>query len=649
MPKALPEPFSIHGGAVHFKGRAVKGAQLDAKTFEVLGPSHVRDETQVLLVLETKLKPIKRAIAATFRVLGASYGTDGQTVFFREKAVRLKKGPGTPGTFRELDLNYGTDGHWMYFGSQQAEPPSVAAFDWSAARMRPFEVNAVNRADAVLTDGTHTLLWRWGGEWLPLVGAQFDSLHRLGEDLAGNWRHAFVSDGERVWFEGQRLEGIDAASARVVGHSVIEDSAAVYCGLHRLDGVPGSVPGSAPGDLRWVEGDLYRTREALIRLKADALRAGAAPEVIRGEAPKSVEVTHAFAALVDRALPFAFTVFDRFLPVEANLDDVDFDVPPPAGVPAFTVRAAEGGQLELRAEGHVVVGLPSAWLSMLARLWSLLRGRSDGFPVYVSIGTMHPDADGFSVRLARRVVPELIGLSAALQAAGQSDEALAATHLVLSRADILRGRSDPDEETLRSLCQVPWEFVDAARYGPLAHRVDVTTNLAVAKYLVKGDWLSHGDLRSRWDAANLLNGVLLDSNKTKAMLAVVLEPLLERTQHEPVGILRELFWTALDSAAVALTVGADIGRAFEYELLETVTKALIAGGVNVSINRVRLVEALFGQARDDEAEALIQELALEDGDDPWPTPGPYAHRERFPSLAAAAKASRERARRAPRF
>jgi hypothetical protein len=634
MARKLPEPFSIVEGAVQFKGRAIKGVEVEAKTFEVLGPNHAKDANQVFLVMETKLKPIKRAAAATFRVLGESYGTDGERVFFRDKAVRLKKGAGGPGSFRELDLNYGSDGYWMYFGTQQVEPPAASAFDLASARMRPFTVNAVNRADAVLTDGSLVFLSIRGGEWVPLKGARFDELRRVGEGLVGRGRFLFVSDSRNVWFRGESLAGIDASKARLVGSSVIEDDESVFCGRERL--------AHAPGDLRWVSDDLYRTQDALLRLSPEVMQSGDDPLVARRDATLPADVGGAFAALIDRVLPLAFTTFDRFLPVESNVQRVDFETPPPGGTPQCEVHALEDGKVEIRAEGQAVVGLPSAWLSMLSRLWSLLRGRSDGFLVYVHVGGMLPDADRFGAELARRVAPELVGLAAALDSAGYEDESSVVVHHVLVRARALADRNDLRGEALRSLPHVPWGFFDAPRYECLTHRIDVTTNLAVAKWLVKEDQFDHEDPRVRWDVANVLNGVVLASNKTKAILRVVLEPLLERTRNEPVGIIRELFWTALDSAAIALTVGADIGRAYEYELLEEVAEALVAGGVNVNLNRVRLIEAYFGQGKDEPAAALMDDLRAEDGADPWPTPGPYTNRERFPSLVAAAEAARER-------
>ena len=199
------------------------------------------------------------------------------------------------------------------------------------------------------------------------------------------------------------------------------------------------------------------------------------------------------------------------------------------------------------------------------------------------------------------------------------------------------------------MARIPFELVDLVRYEPIRRGISVTTNLGVAKLLAKDELFSHVDFRVRWEAANLLTGVLSASAKTKQILKVALAPLLERVANEPVGIVREAFMAALDTAAVSLTVAAEGAREFEYDTLEKVARTLIAAGVNVNINRVRLVEALFGQGRDDDAEAVIVELQVEDGDEPWPTPGPYSHRERFLSLEAAARASKERAHRAPRF
>ncbi|MEM8710498.1 MAG: hypothetical protein AAGG01_06065, partial [Planctomycetota bacterium] len=76
-----------------------------------------------------------------------------------------------------------------------------------------------------------------------------------------------------------------------------------------------------------------------------------------------------------------------------------------------------------------------------------------------------------------------------------------------------------------------------------------------------------------------------------------------------------------------------------YAELERVSAALEEHGVNASIQRVRRVEALFGQGRFAESDALLETLQDEVG----PAPGPYVHRVRYASHEAAAVAGQVRA------
>ncbi|QDV06576.1 hypothetical protein Poly30_20860 [Planctomycetes bacterium Poly30] len=634
----LPEPFSREGGAILYRGRAVKGVKIDADTFEVLGASHARDAHQVFLVMETKLKPIKRADAASFQSLGQSYGRDAGAAFFLDKPIRLKKGAGSLEAFRELDPHYATDGGWLYFGTQQVEPPKdLAPFDWQAAEYRPFSVNAVNRSDALLTDGRRTFLSQWGQPWVELQDVRLDAVTRLGEDLPGLHRQSYLTDGRSVWYRGERIDGIDARSARQLGISAVEDDRRVYVGAEPA--------APAPGTLAWMTADLYRTEESLLQLSPGA----PARTLAAGPGSPAPSVEAAFEALLRAVIAPAFTAFDRHLPLEVTPGDLDLSVPPPAGVPAFTVTRLPNGLFEVSSGDHVVTAAPSAWYSALSRLWSQLRRRADGHLVFVGHGTMMPDADSLQIQLAKLAFGEILALASALfedpGPPGYRDEARALVHLALFRIDPFHHLRGVDAQILHpALARVPFELVGFARFDRPRNQFTATTNLAAAKAVIQGALPADSDVRVRWEAANLLNGVICDSPKTAAILGVALEAILDRIATEPVGLLVELWWAVLDSAAVHLTVSADIRRSFDYGLLARVARALIDGGVNVNQNRVRLVEALFGQGEEAEAEAYIEVLRAEDRSDlafgetwrPWPTSGPYCHRTRFSSLESAA-------------
>ena len=184
----LDVPLWLNDGKqVLYRGRPVRGA--DPKTFEALLGSFARDATCVFFNAQ-KLK----ADRATFRPISAYFGADVSQAFFATTPIK----DADPNTFHVLDssLLYASMGKFIG-GGYAADAESV----WFASSSG---IKRIKKADPV----------------------SFLSL--------GN---GYGSDGERVFFQENAIEGADRITWRYWAGRLSIDKNSVYFADKRVEGV----------------------------------------------------------------------------------------------------------------------------------------------------------------------------------------------------------------------------------------------------------------------------------------------------------------------------------------------------------------------------------------------------------------------------
>lgn len=647
--------YTIEAEAVLFEGRRVKGADAatfedlggglgrdrgavwvgtrrqaaDAASFEVLGEGHARDRDAVYHRMATKLKPLKGADPATFESLGEFYGRDRRHVYFEAKRVRLKKGAGTAGSFREIGRPFGTDGAWLYFGAQQLDPPPAGAVDLSRAVYHAFGFCAVNCPNGILSDGERHALRTWPGEWAEVPGIAPERAGPLGADLPGRFADDFVTDGEGLWFRGQELSAARGEDLEVLGPTVVRAGRRAFAGtdeiqLDHLDPV-------------WLADGLYVDPSGVMELPP-VVRAPSTPERIAPLAPPPT-VADALGALLDRAVPLVAAIADRHLPVEWRVDAAPEGELPPV---RFEVRGGPGRAVTIEGEGAAFEADAAGWLGIACRLWASSRDRRDRFCAHFNGSTGYPDTDRLHALVLRRCTAEAMALAAALCAAGERLEGQLLAHMLIDRARVLgvtRGERRTDPVALAALGP---EAARGARYGRRRYDIGKTTNLGVVKVMSTSPDLEDPDPRVRREAVETLGMAAFAAARAEKALPLAAGPLIARLEGDPSPMVRECAAVALEMASLNGFVAAEMGRSYPYAALEGIAAALVRFGSNVDVNRVRLIEALCGLGREEEARALEEEL-LAEVDPGAPCPGPYVNRARFQDFRAAALAARARA------
>ena len=614
--------------AVRFRGRPIEGAVPD--TFEVLAAPYARDARRVYLVMAAKVKPLTQPDPQTFESLGEGYGRDAEAGYFHGKRLRLKKGPGSLAQLRPVGYHMATDGHWLYFEAKHVAPPDEHGLDLSATTYRHFAVAPHYFHDGLLSDGRRHWLYVWNVGWRDLGDVAAAALRPLGQEVIGLGRPRYVSDGSRVFFDGEAVPAARGKRLRQVGFATLDVDGRLFVGTAETT--------LESADVRWLDQDDYRLADGSIA----RLRPGVAPEVLAPAAP-APPLPEAAQRLLDEVIPAVASALDRYLPVETSPQDIDFGVAAPGGPVDFRLEAPTAAELRLRVGDEIATAEPTGVYGLACTAWAAARGERSRLVAYVNYATSYPDVDALQQRLVRTFPLGFAHYAAALHTAGASEAARVLTHLI--------ARAHRHDRELRPdlLAALPPGAGELLRRSLPHAEVGRTTNLAVVREMCGPDWLAHADPVRRLEALAFLGGAVAASNKATQTVTVALPALETRLQVESVGLVREGLQTSLEVAAVQVQLAAEMGHRYDYPLLERVAAAAVRAGVNVDLNAVRRCEALYGQAPSavgptapvgfEEARAtLLAGVARR-----RPCPGVYVYRVRYQSYATAVLAAQVRA------
>ncbi len=596
-----------------------KPVALDRASFQVLSPCYLRDRHRVYLVMDSKLKPLAGADAASFAAIGVAHGRDQSAAWFRDKKMRLSKG-GTLAAFRELAPAFATDGRMLYNGTQQEKLPARLSVNWTAARLIVLGDSEISCPLLALDDGAQVLVRQTDWHWMALPGAAFDSLVPL-EPAPLNRNAGYLHDAHHVWYLDQRLTGVSPKDAHLIGARTLACGQQVYSGAHLTPLHADALRFVAVGDRSH---DLFHTGQQLI-----ALKPGEDVCVLATRTGPALDAQAAAALAMGQVFRILFTVFDTFLPIQTSPhtvlgrlglqpnthteDETEHTPVPLLALPTHSVQLAPGGILLLeRADGSKMVEQVSGWYTLACRFWAAERGRDEQFLPYPALGHMLPSGDELLSEVLLACTDDMLCLAGALFESGATDEARVLAYQLLVGAEACKVLDDP--LTQERLCALPRELVTELHFQRFYYRFDVTTNLAVARHIITNNLLADPDWRMRLLMAGKINAVMHATTQNAHFFQEVMPTVMARWDVEPMTAVRERLAMAVEMALVHGQVDGEVHQVFHYDLLLPMVNFCLQRGINTRFNRARLAETLWALERTDEGDAVAAALLAEVGE-----------------------------------
>ncbi|WP_425070622.1 DKNYY domain-containing protein [Sagittula sp. S175] len=623
----LSDSLARDARTVWMSGRAVKA---DAASFEVLSETYARDRDAVYCIMASKLKPLPRADSASFEAVGAQFGRDAGQAFFRDKGLRLSKG-GALARLRSLGHVYATDGAVLFFTTKAVQPP-VADVDWALAGLKWLEEDGydINLPPLILGDGArvwfHSGIGTGAGEWAALEGASFEAVEPVPGVPPGD--AAFLRDEAQVWFrDGTRFDGADPRQVTQLGSVMLRQCDRMWVGARALDLEPDKVRwimAHGTGSPEYYRGDLVHLgdRVAVLDPSKGML------EIARAQ-PEAGTLDEIAGLALRPLLARLVTALQRFLPIITAPGDM---AEPLAGdlaeVPGFDLRI-EGREVVLALGDGTVLRQPvTCWYTLGCHLWCHMHGLEAQVVPFTAAGIVLPRGTEMAHMLLHPVRLEMWRLAAALFRGGVGAGAKDEAHLLAH--DLLFRETGPHAlarhpELVAALAGLPGALAEEVRFRPPRHGFDVTTNLAVARLILRDGWLEAEDPRDRLDVAGVLHGALIATDKRAVFLTEILPAVMARFAVEPVAMVREHLGFVLEAACIGGQVDLEVSRICHGAPLLEVIDFCRTHGLHTRFNDARRVEVLWSMDRVAEGDAAAEALVARYGDAvAWP--GVYAHR-----------------------
>lgn len=632
-----------------------KPTKVDADTFEVLSPAYARDRRTVFHMMETKLKSVGGADPMTFEPVGAQFGRDATGGFFRDKRLRISRN-GSLARLAALGHVYAHDGAVLFFTTRQVAPPD-APIDWDRVRLKWLEEDGhdVNVPALVLDGGEGVWFrdWHGRGSWVRLEGAQFESCEAV------PWAErnsAYVRDASHVWFrDGRLVRGAAPDRVERFGDETLRQGERLFAGPRPLDARASEtafVDSVSSGPPLYLNGDLLHLGDRVA--VADASRDGTGS---LGEIARTRPDARPLDAIADAALRPVFgrlhAILEAFQPIVSPPEEIarrmDPDEPPPGDAPPIEWVDPPPYALSVDRDGAVVLALEdgtalrrpvSAWYTLGCHLWCHGRRLAPQLVPFPSVGTMLPRGTEMAHMLIGWHRPAMWQLAGALYRAGHEEEARVLGHDLF--AGEARHELDRDPALVREVANLPRELASEFRYDRPHDGFEVTTNLAVARLIVRDGWLDAPNFRDRLDVLGVLHGTMLDTSKHAAFLREIVPAVMERYDAEPLAAVRERMGLVLEAAAIAGHVGIEMERSFDCEPLLAIAEFCLARGIHARFNAARRVELLWALDQVEQGERAARALLEAHGDRTrWP--GVYVHRPTYRTTRLWLLAARTRA------
>lgn len=618
-----------------------KPARVDATSFEILSPTYARDHNTIFYLMASKLKPVKNADPASFVPVGDQFGRDAVQAFFCDKQVRLSK-KGRLDQLTSLGHAYAHDGATLFFGTKHIQPPADSEIDWTVARLKWLGENDdhINVPPLVFFDGIATWFaasFPSAEDWVRLDGATFETV----DTKAGiTGRDApYVQDADHIWFrDGRRVDGAVPGKATRLGSATLQQGQRLWVGAQLLN-VPAH---EAAFIMRYHSGtpDFH---------KGDLLHLGdriclADPDNGLLDIARSVPETRSLDDIADTTLrPILhrlFTILERFLPIVNAPQDISErldphshqyrDADPIAWVdpPEYSITIDDAGAVVLSLSDGTVMRQPaSCWYTLGCHLWCHARGMAPELVPFTSTTTVLPKGTEMQEILVEPNQHSLWNLTAALFRAGFKDEAQIMGQGLFERA--LRTSSHkPVALPLIEIASLPRDMIHRLHYENAHHGFVSTTNLSVARHIIREHWLAADDFRDRLDVLGVLHGTVITTNKKPNFLREIIPAVMARYHTEPLGHVRERIAFVLEAACIGNQVDAEVKCSLYSEASLEVVNFCLENALHTRFNLARRVEILWALDRGDAADAEARALIDAYGDSTW-WPGVYGHRPTY--------------------
>lgn len=583
--RTLGDPrFARSREGVWMRGKRI---DVDAASFTLLSATYAKDAQRVFEVMDSKLKAIPKADAASFRAVGDHHGADHESAFWHGKIIRKASGA----KLRELDPHHACDGERLTYVAKTLDFANTLPLDLERLTLLPARAsNAINLCDFILHDGTRAVFVSprfstRGIAWHPIDSDAVDKLRFLVDDEA-NW----IVDEARLFWRGRVVTGLGKQRPTALSPDVLRLGKQIFVADQVADdGIDGptlvrvSEASYADGIHLWELGTRFSRTDKTWQITQ---------RIVGRRAPLPKPLEGHIEAFLRYAIDIVFRLREH-LDYAQHWRDVFHEggesvAPPPSrhDVLMLELRSKPSG-VTLSLAKAKVEGRVSDWYRLGCELWATLENsevRYQPFP-----HPKHMMSDGLYVQ--KQVLNErpLLALHAAeaLEQLGAHDDAhgLAAQVGLHARAHDAEHELAPDADT-GAWAMVSPQLLAHRSYRHRYTEITASTYLAGAKRLLASGLLEHDDFRTRYEAMALAHGLTCDTGKDSLFLREIIPAIRARVAAEDVGFVRDLGLCTIDLACRPSVYDSDWREHARPHL-----QFLIEQGFNTSVNRRRLEDS----------------------------------------------------------
>ncbi|WP_026749650.1 DKNYY domain-containing protein [Leptotrichia trevisanii] len=210
------------------KTRNLKISGLDLKTFKKLENGYYKDKNNIYYDLDNNLSTIKNADLATFEVLNSPYSSsiyfakDKNNVYYQNKKIDGLVADG----FEQIQSNFIKDRNGIYKFEEDENEKSLKITPINAK----IDFENLKELDWKYFGDDKNIYYFDESDFKKLDKADINSFERI--DSTG-----FFKDKNNVYYEGEKVEGIDMNSIKVISGMWIKDKNNVFYEGKKLKGI----------------------------------------------------------------------------------------------------------------------------------------------------------------------------------------------------------------------------------------------------------------------------------------------------------------------------------------------------------------------------------------------------------------------------
>ncbi|MGH1469189.1 MAG: DKNYY domain-containing protein [Bdellovibrionales bacterium] len=635
--KELSEDFAQYDQHIFYKNKAYP--EVESSTFQILNKEYVKDSKSVYRVLDSKLKHVKDADAQSFKALNMNYGKDNLKAFFREKRISkvdIK-------TFRAIHAIFAIDNK-HFFHTKSPMKYDISKIDYQDVKVFVLNdsTNEVNCPDFIIKSNKSVALgpprdkgWYHAGDDVDAPSFSFLDNHNL-----------YQIDKNQVYFFGLPIDSADPLTAKVLpGSNVVQDKNGFWSGLDRLDQPFKALKKSGSNEEEFTTSleknltysceDLFCDQNGVWLIKAPYSRDQRSKiflckERLHQSIASSKELRKlflkslAFTGRVYRHVPLTITNYNEL--IDNPIDTKD--------IPDFECHLS-GTEVKLKIDGAEVSSGPlSSLLSHCSKFWAKSYERRDDLALSPGFSDYSPT---LHFALVKSCQVELMQFASYFYQNNQKDEALKLLHLAFGSAlhTLRRSRPNPDLDNLiTALSFMDLDLSGLATQVTDAHwdltKLEGSSSLSTLKKIIDSETLSHSQLPYRFAAILHVYWNVKNSAHVPDLLKEILPKVQERIAIESVGYLKEILLEIIEQYLMKALIDINVLKRKDtysdlYSRVEPLIRFQLKHRVNCDLNRARLIETLWAQNKNEEAEKLKAELLQDCGDD-WMAPPMYQTR-----------------------